>query len=151
MERSVPPRVARTLQVGGGPPRMDRLQQQSVLETKLLRSEVVCTHPSSQWMTEATSSGPGQSHTFRAHAGNPWRFEQTGLARSSDDPRLMPRGSVADCYQHLLPLVAAAARHALGARNASDEFVHDACVEVVFSLARFRGECALSSWVYAVV
>jgi RNA polymerase sigma-70 factor (ECF subfamily) len=55
-----------------------------------------------------------------------------------------------DAYELLRPQVARVARNLLRASPPS-ELVHDVCVDVALSLARYRGQCALPSWVYAVV
>ena len=55
-----------------------------------------------------------------------------------------------DAYELLRPQVARIARNLLRASPPS-ELVHDVCVDVALSLAHYRGQCALPSWVYAVV
>jgi RNA polymerase sigma-70 factor (ECF subfamily) len=55
-----------------------------------------------------------------------------------------------DAYDQLRPQVTRIARNLLRASPPS-ELVHDVCVDVALSLARYRGQCALASWVYAVV
>lgn len=56
----------------------------------------------------------------------------------------------ADAYEQLRPQVARISRNLLGT-NPPSELVHDVCVDVALSLAHYRGQCALPSWVYAVV
>lgn len=55
----------------------------------------------------------------------------------------------ASFYGDVRTAVRDVARAALGEKP-PDDLVHDICAEVVLSLGRFRGDCALSSWTYAI-
>ena len=55
-----------------------------------------------------------------------------------------------EAYRMLRPEVARISRNLLGSAPPSD-LVHDICVDVALSLARYRGDCAFPSWVYEVV
>jgi len=72
----------------------------------------------------------------------------------SDDPRPGQASNMnieaGDAYELLRPQVARIARNLLRASPPS-ELVHDVCVDLALSLAHYRGQCALPSWVYAVV
>ncbi len=72
-------------------------------------------------------------------------------ARGAKFPKkLDPELSLGDVYMKVKPEVARMAHSMLAAVPPSD-LIHDACVAVVFSIDRFRKECAFSSWLYAVV
>ena len=58
--------------------------------------------------------------------------------------------SAGDLYVSLQPRVSRIARALLG-EAPSIELVHDVCVDAALSAARFRGDSAFSSWLYAVV
>ena len=53
-----------------------------------------------------------------------------------------------DAYELLRPQVARISRNLLGGIPPA-ELVHDVCVDVALSLAHYRGQCALPSWVFA--
>ena len=71
-----------------------------------------------------------------------------------DDPKPLQASNksiqAGDAYELLRPQVARISRNLLG-DNPPSELVHDICVDVALSLAHYRGQCALPSWVYAVV
>ena len=58
-------------------------------------------------------------------------------------------GPPSELYPRLLQHVMRVARALLG-EAPSPELVHDATVDTVLSLVRYRGDCAFDSWVYSV-
>jgi RNA polymerase sigma-70 factor (ECF subfamily) len=55
----------------------------------------------------------------------------------------------AELYRQLKPRVSRVARSLLG-ESPSAELVHDVSADTVLSMARYRGDCAFDSWLYAV-
>ena len=53
-------------------------------------------------------------------------------------------------YETLMPQVVRISRNVLG-KTPPQELTHDICVDVMLSLPNFRGDCALYSWIFAVV
>jgi RNA polymerase sigma factor (sigma-70 family) len=71
-----------------------------------------------------------------------------GDSRATSSPPEASRS--ADLYQALRPEIVRIARAVLGANPPAD-LVHDTCVDVALSKSHFRGDCAFSTWMYAVV
>jgi len=78
------------------------------------------------------------------------RRNKSGIdSRIKSGPATKAPHSAGDLYLALQPRVTRIARSLLG--ESPSDLVHDICVNAALSAARFRGDSAFSSWLYAVV